>query len=105
MATLHYTKRAQDALDINLVVEFYLSKITSACKGAVVHAVSEKIDRLVKAKKTLESKLESIADRKKGIFNRLKVYAAARKTKSEITIINNRLVDWLNMVYTYFLSK
>ncbi len=105
MTTLNYKQRAQDRLDISLVVEYYLSKITSACKGAVAHAVSEKIDRLVVAKKHLETKLAVLSSSTKGFFKRLKAASEARKIKREIASINNKMVEWLNVVYSYFLSK
>lgn len=105
MNTLNYTKRAQDRLDISLVVEYYLSKITSACKGAVAHAVSEKIDRLVMAKKSLEAKLVVLSHETKGFFKRFKAISEARKIKREIATLNDKMVEWLNVVYSYFLSK
>lgn len=105
MITLNYKQRAQDRLDISLVVEYYLSKITSACKGAVAHAVSEKIDRLVMAKKSLETKLAVLSQETKGIFKRFKAISEARRIKREIATINHKMVEWLNVVYSYFLSK
>lgn len=105
MTTFNYTKRAQDRLEISLVVEYYLSKITSSCKGAVAHAVSEKVDRMVVAKKKLEAKLEVLSQGTKGLFKRLKAISEVRRIKREIAALNNKMVEWLNVVYSYFLSK
>lgn len=106
MATLYSTKRVQDTtLDITLVVDFYLNKISSTCKASVAHAVSGKIDRLVKAKNILESRLKKLVRDQKGFFIRIKIGAEARRTKREILNINARLCEWLNTVYSYFVSK
>lgn len=105
MSTLHFTKRAQDRLDLSLIVEFYLSKITSACKGAVAHAVSGKIGRLITAKSELEMTLETLADKARSFLGKLRTRGEIKRIKREIVAINSRMVEWLNMVYTYFLSR
>lgn len=98
-----FTKRAQDKLDLFVVIDFYLYKIKNSCKGSIAHAVSTRVERLRDKKKILENMLDCL-NCKCGFIKRFIQLREIRKIKQQLSDINNSIVDWINSVYCYFVS-
>jgi hypothetical protein len=98
----HYTKRAQDALDLVVVVDVYLSRIKTACKGAVAHSAQRQVERLKASKLRLERELVELQAKAVGLFSWFKVQGQVRELKRKLAEINGQIVNWINSVYRYF---
>lgn len=98
----HYTKRAQDKLDLMIVVDTCLARIKSACKGAVAHAAKAKVDRLIAARAEMERALKAAQGRVTGVISWLLTTKQVSSLKKQLAAINHQIVDWLNSVYRYF---
>lgn len=98
----HYTKRAQDALDLAVVVDVYLSRIKVTCKAAVAHSAQRKVERMKASKQRLERALAAFQAQAVGLFSWLKVQGQVRELKRKLAEINGQIVNWINSVYRYF---
>jgi hypothetical protein len=100
-----FNKRAVDSLDIQVVIDVFIQKVTARCKAAVAAGVSNKINSLKAAKASLEQKLEkALAGRAGGLIGGLKKAFLVNDIKAELRIINRQIVDWINSVYRYYFA-
>jgi hypothetical protein len=97
-----YTKRAQDALDLGVVVDVYLSRIKLVCKEAVAHAARLQVERMKTTKLNVEQELAAIQMQVVGLFSWLKVQSRVRELKRKLADINSQIVKWINSFYRYF---
>lgn len=97
-----YTKRAEDALDLIVVIDFYMSRITKMCKGAVAFSAHQQVARLQELKFRLETELVQCEGKIKGVFSWLEFRKTAAKLKADLAEINKKIVHWVNSVYRYF---
>jgi small-conductance mechanosensitive channel len=102
MATSNYTKRAQDSLDLLVVSDVFLAKVKKACKAAVAHSISQKVEALTSAKRALDSQLKQLGGM--GFFAKLAQHKTIRAIKKRIAEVNTALVDWINSTYRYFFT-
>lgn len=98
----YYTKRAQDALDLAVVVDVYLSRIKTACKGAVAHTAKRQVERLKTSMQRLERELVALQAQAVGLFSWFKVQGQVRELKRKLAEISGQIVNWINSVYRYF---
>jgi len=97
-----YTKRAQDSLDLNVVVDVCLSRVKTACKSAVAHTAALQMNRLKDSKLSLERELETVQVLATGLLGWIKHQARLREIKNKLLDINAHIVTWINSVYRYF---
>ncbi len=104
MANMYYTKRAVDKLDLVVVIDFYLSKINSKCKGAVAFAATLKVKRFQEEQKYLEQQLSCLCEGKQGVIERIAKMRKVKAIKKHLAEVNNKLIAWINAVYKYFIA-
>lgn len=97
-----YTKRAEDALDLIVVIDFYMNRITKMCKGAVAFSAHQQVARLKELKVRLESELVQCERKINGILSWLKFRKTIVKLKAELAELNKKIVHWVNSFYRYF---
>lgn len=102
MAISNYTKRAQDSLDLLVVSDVFLTKVKKACKAAVAHSISQKVEALTNSKIALESQLKQLSGA--GFLAKLAQRKAIHAIKSKLAEVNSALVSWINSTYRYFFA-
>ena len=100
-----FNKRAQDSLDIQVVIDVFVQKVSTRCKAAVACGVANKVNALKEAKRALEAKLGRLLDHKAGgLISVIKNALKANKIKAELQDINKQIVEWINGVYRYYFA-
>lgn len=100
-----FNKRAVDSLDIQVVIDVFIQKVTARCKAAVAAGVSNKVNSLKAAKASLEAKLVKALDaRAGGLISTIKKALLVSEIKAELKNINKQIVEWINSVYRYYFA-
>lgn len=103
MAKKHYTKRAEQMLDLSYVVIMFAHKLKECCKATVAHSATLQVLRYEDEKQRLIAQLEECSRQKKaGLFSWLKMAAKIKAVKKRIAEINSQIVFFINHTIKHF---
>ncbi len=96
-------RTSQNTLDLSVVVDGYLARIMMSCKTSVAHTAKQQIMRMKHTRDSIEKELLSIKQ-SGGIFQWLKRQKQVANLKRKLLAIDEKIVQWINSFYKYFLS-
>ena len=96
-------KRAEDRLDLTVILGLHVSGLTKNSKASVAFATKRQAERLAATRRSLENQLKNLLRKSKGVIGYFSNMVAVRKLKASLLELNQKILDWMSATANHYL--